>query len=392
MFKEKSASKTITLCILCLSLVLSGCGSASSVSEGGGVIDASGKIVSSDSGKDSDKDSGDKDSKKKKKKKDSKESGKKSDDGSFSDEDSGNPGSGSASDQGASDSSADGGEAASAPANDGPGSRDNTPVILVPEAPGIEVYGNDLISIDASNSGEGYICVTYVGSSPKVKLQITCPNTTTYTYNLTDSSTQVFPLTSESGTYTIGAFENISGTEYSTCFRGDIPVTITNEFGPYLYPNQYVNFNADCQCIGVAQDLAYSANTDLDVVTNVYNYMINNIVYDSELANTVESGYLPDPDRTLTTNKGICLDYSCLMSSMLRSQGIPTHLEVGYASTAYHAWISVFLSDIGWVNGIVEFDGNTWELMDPTFAASASSDELKEFIGDGSNYETKYIY
>ena len=62
MFKEKSASKTIILCILCLSLVLSGCGSASSVSEGGGVIDASGKIVSSDSGKDSDKDSGDKDS------------------------------------------------------------------------------------------------------------------------------------------------------------------------------------------------------------------------------------------------------------------------------------------------------------------------------------------
>ena len=391
MYKVKSASKTITLCILCLSLVLSGCGGASSVSEGGGVIDASGKVVSSDSGKDSGKDS----KKTKKKKKESKGSEDTSNGGSSSGEATQNSGSGSdqaGSAQAGSDPSADSGEAGSAPVNDGPGSRDNTPVILVPEAPGVEVYGNDLISIDASNSGEGYICVTYVGSSPKVKLQITCPNATTYTYNLTDSSTQVFPLTSESGTYTIGAFENISGSEYSTCFRGDIPVTITNEFGPYLYPNQYVNFNADCQCIGVAQDLAYSANTDLDVVTNVYNYMINNIVYDSELANTVESGYLPDPDRTLTTNKGICLDYSCLMCSMLRSQGIPTHLEVGYASTAYHAWISVFLSDIGWVNGIVEFDGNTWELMDPTFAASASSDELKEFIGDGSNYETKYIY
>ena len=372
-------------------LALSGCGSAS-VSEGGGVIDASGKVVSSDSDKDSGKDSDGKESKKKKKKnKDSDGSGKKSDDKSESGEESGAPGSGP--DQAGSDSSADTAAASeSEPANNGPGSRDNTPVILVPEAPGIEVYGNDMISIDASNAGEGYICVTYFGSSPKVKLQITCPNTTTYTYNLTDNNMQVFPLTSESGTYTIGAFENISGSEYSTCFRGDIPVTITNEFGPYLYPNQYVNFNANCECIGTAQDLAYSANTDLDVVTSVYNYMINNVVYDSELANTVESGYLPDPDRTLTTKKGICLDYSCLMSSMLRSQGIPTHLEVGYASTAYHAWISVYLSDIGWVNGIVEFDGNTWELMDPTFAASASADELKEFIGDGSNYETKYVY
>ncbi len=278
-----------------------------------------------------------------------------------------------------------------APVSSGPGTRDNTPLVLEPTQPGTETSGNDVVMVDTSNSDQGYISVNYSGTSPKVKMQLTCPNTITYTYNL-HGGYEVFPLTSESGTYTIGIFENITGTEYSTCFRTEFNVTISNEFGPYLYPNQYVNFTADSACVTKAEELAYSANTDLDVVTNVYNYMIQNVTYDTALANSVESGYLPDPDRTLATNTGICLDYACLTASMLRSQNIPTHMEVGYASTAYHAWISVYLQETGWVNGIIEFNGTSWELMDPTFAASASASELQEFIGDGSNYETKYIY
>ncbi len=382
----------------CLSaaILLGGCGGSPSVretslTEGGGVIDASGKLVE-DGG------SSAKSGKKKKLKKNSEGSGSDVRESSGTE----NAASPAAADspeasqdvavqeESASDV-ADSGEVTEA-VNGGPGSRDNTPVVLVPEQPGVEVYGNELITIDASYSSQGYISVAYSGSCPKVKLQITCPNSTTYTYNITAGGYEVFPLTVDSGTYSVGAYENISGSEYSTCFRTDIPVTIENEYGPYLYPNQYVNFSAASQCVQVAQDLAYGANTDLDVVANVYNYMIENVTYDSALANSVESGYLPDPDRTLQSCTGICLDYACLMSSMLRSQGIPTHLEVGYASTAYHAWISVYLSDVGWVNGIVEFNGTSWELMDPTFAASASAEELREFIGDGSNYEVKYVY
>ncbi|SCX88549.1 Transglutaminase-like superfamily protein [Lachnospiraceae bacterium XBB2008] len=277
------------------------------------------------------------------------------------------------------------------PETSGQGTRDNTPLCLEPTQPGTDVLGNDLAQIDISNAGDGYFSVEYLGSCDKVKMQVTCPNTVTYTYTLT-GGWEVFPLTIDSGTYSIGIFENIAGTEYSTAFRTDIDVTIEDEYGPYLYPNQYVNFKAGDPCVAMGEDLAYFANTDLDVVTNVYNYMIQNITYDTQLANTVESGYLPDPNRTLESGTGICLDYSCLMASMLRSQGIPTHMEIGYASTAYHAWISVYLKETGWVNGIIEFNGTSWELMDPTFAASSSASELQEFIGNGSNYDTKYIY
>ena len=80
------------------------------------------------------------------------------------------------------------------------------------------------------------------------------------------------------------------------------------------------------------------------------------------------------------------------MASMLRSQRIPTRLEIGYSGESYHAWISTYIAEIGWINGIIEFDGRSWILMDPTFAASSSEKALKKFIGDGTNYITEYVY
>ena len=43
-------------------------------------------------------------------------------------------------------------------------------------------------------------------------------------------------------------------------------------------------------------------------------------------------------------------------------------------------------------DNIIYFDGYDWKLMDPTFGASSDSKKLKKFIGDGSNYQVKYIY
>lgn len=272
------------------------------------------------------------------------------------------------------------------------GSRDNTPVCLVPTAPGATVYNNDLVSLDASNTSEGYICVNYSGTCSKVKLQITGPNDVTYTYNLTGNGYETFPLTCGDGSYSVGVFENISGNTYSTTFYQDLSVALTSEFSPFLYPSQYVNFTPESETVAKAQELAGSADTDLDVVSNVYNYVISSVTYDYDKASNIASGYVSSVDETLRTGTGICLDYAALMASMLRSQGIPTHLEVGYAQDAYHAWISTYVDEIGWINGIIEFDGNSWSLMDPTFAANSSESSLKKFIGDGSNYTVKYVY
>lgn len=272
------------------------------------------------------------------------------------------------------------------------GTRSNTPQCLTPTASGTEEIHNDVSSIDYSNASEGYIMAVYTGTNAKVKMQIKGPNSVTYTYNLTSSDYEAFPLSAGDGSYEISILENVGGTSYSYCLTTTISVTLASEFGPYLYPNQYCNFNASSKAVAKAKELAESANSDLDVVAIVYNYIIENITYDYDKAATVPSGYIPNVDATLASGTGICLDYAAIMTSMLRSQRIPTRLEVGYAGSAYHAWISTYIADIGWVNGIVEFDGHSWELMDPTFAASNSEKDLKEFIGEGTNYQVKYMY
>lgn len=270
--------------------------------------------------------------------------------------------------------------------------RDNTPVCLVPSADGRIVFSNEYVTVDASNASEGYIMAAYLGSNSNVKLQLTGPDYMTYTYDMVSSDYEVFPLSAGTGAYTVGVYENVEGSQYATIFSQEIPVEITNAMGAFLYPNQYVKFDASSQVVAAARDLSADCHDDLEVIISVYNYVVENITYDYDKAENVKSGYIPDVDEILRSKTGICLDYSSVMASMLRSQQIPTRLEVGYAGEAYHAWISTYVEDQGWVNGIIQFDGQNWSLMDPTFAANAKEKELKSFIGDGSNYVTKYIY
>lgn len=272
------------------------------------------------------------------------------------------------------------------------GTRDNTPRCLVPNNSGTNIIGNEAVDINISNVADGYICVTYKGDASRTRIILTNPQGLSYTYDLYKDVCDAFPLTGESGTYNVGIYEQISGNDYSILFNEDFTASNVNEYSPYLYPNQYVKFDESTKAIALASELSTPANNDLDVVTNVYNYVISNITYDYDKADSVESTYVPVVDDTLATGKGICFDFASLMASMLRSQGIPTRLEIGYAGDVYHAWISTYIKDVGWVNGIIEFDGLNWELMDPTFATTTSEKKLKNYIGEGDNYVTKFMY
>ena len=271
--------------------------------------------------------------------------------------------------------------------------RDSTPKVLTPSADGVTVYQNDLASIDASNTSQGYVMVKYNGTNEKVKLQITCPEQSCYTYLISDRGAyDTFPLTAGNGSYALQVLENVAGDTYTVSLAQSINVSIEDEFLPFLYPNQYVNFHTDSKAVSKGSDLAKDTYSDLDVVQNIYNYVIKNISYDTEKAQNVSYGYVPDIDDTLSSKKGICFDYAALMTSMLRSQNIPTKLEVGYSGDAYHAWISTYIDDIGWVDDIIQFNGNTWQIMDPTLAATNDSAAVKKYVGDGSHYVVKYTY
>lgn len=274
----------------------------------------------------------------------------------------------------------------------GGGSRGSTSDFPVPEAAGDEVYSGGGVTIDASNSSEGYVMIKYEGSAAKTKVQITGSDGEIYTYTLKTKSFETFPLTTGDGSYKIDVLENVSGDMYNLSLAQTINVSLENEFGPFLYPNQYVWFESGMKSMDLGIELSEKSSDDLNFVENVYNYVIENVEYDYDKAANVPLDYVPEIDETLESGKGICFDYASLMSAILRAQKVPCKLVVGYSGSAYHAWISVYTEETGWVDDIIEFDGKNWSLMDPTLASSNDESAVKEYVGNGSNYIVKYNY
>lgn len=267
-------------------------------------------------------------------------------------------------------------------------------VVKVPQAPGTVTFVNGPVKLDASNANHGYVMAQYTGSASKIKVQVIKSGGETYNYDLNArSSYEVFPLTEGNGKYTIRVLEQVQGTQYAVKSSTDINVTLADQFEPFLYPNQYVNFSAGSEVVKKGSEVAASATDALGVVTNVYNYVVGNFTYDTALANSVQAGYLPDVDQVLAKKSGICFDYAAVMTSMLRSQNIPTKLVVGYTGSLYHAWVNVYIDGQGWVDNIIYFDGTDWKLMDPTFASSGGNDPaITQYIQNNSNYKAKYTY
>lgn len=265
--------------------------------------------------------------------------------------------------------------------------------LLLPEASGTAVEANQRAEIDYSNLKDGYVMAQFTGqTSTRLKVQVAGP-TTTYTYDLPVQGWATFPLSDGNGDYSVTVFENTSGTKYATVLTASFPVALEDEFAPFLRPNQYVNYQGAENTIAQAAELTQGLSDPLEKVGKVYDYVVETLRYDKEKAASVKSGYLPVLDEVLAEKKGICFDYAALMAGMLRSQGVPCKLVVGYAGSAYHAWISVWTEETGWVDGVIFFDGTTWQRMDPTFASSGNSSEsIMEYIGDGSNYTAKYLY
>lgn len=266
--------------------------------------------------------------------------------------------------------------------------------VRVPTASNTVTYSNRLAVLDASNTSEGYMMLRYLGDNQKIKVQVSKAGSQTYTYNLNSrGSYEVFPLSEGNGVYTVKVFENVSGTQYSQAFSQQLDVNISNEFGPFLYPNQYVNFSASSAAVQTGEALAAGCSSQLDIVTQIYHFVISTLTYDNQKAATVQSGYLPDVDQVLAEKKGICFDYAALMTAMLRSQEIPVKLVVGYTGSQYHAWISVYLEGSGWIDNMIYFDGKSWKLMDPTFASSGGqSQAIMDYINNSANYQAKYSY
>ena len=264
----------------------------------------------------------------------------------------------------------------------------------IPPFRGVEFHedaaeGNGFVSLDLSTIGQGYfglLCKT-----DKQMLFQVIKDDATYNYAVINGEEMFFPLQLGDGHYTFRVMENIEGNKYLEYYKSEADVTIADPLDPFLRPNTYSNYTEDSECAKKAKDFAENSADVEEFIEQIYDYVCDNIKYDRELAENVQSGYLPDPDNTMATKKGICLDYASLAAAMLRSQGVPTKIIFGYVAPndVYHAWNKFYTEEGGWT--LVEFKvvGKDWNRIDLTFSANGADND---YIGDGSNYLEVYTY
>lgn len=253
-----------------------------------------------------------------------------------------------------------------------------------------EAVGNGQVAIDLSAASKGYVAIA--GTSEKrLKFQV-IKGAETYTYDVSSNGEpSVFPLQCGDGEYSFKVMENVMDSKYAESFSTSADVQLKDEFAPFLRPSDYVDYNKKSACVSKAAEIAANSAEAMDVVSGVYDYICDNVTYDEEKAQTVQSGYMPSPDDTIASGKGICFDYASLAAAMLRSQGIPTKVIFGYVApdNLYHAWNMFYTEETGWVTVDYEVNADSWNRIDLTFAANGAD---SDFIGDGSHYSDVYIY
>ena len=254
-----------------------------------------------------------------------------------------------------------------------------------------QAQGTEQAKIDVSAVSQGYVAVS-AKSDKRLKFRAVIGDVK-YNYDVYNDGTPcIFPLQSGNGTYTFEVLEQVAESSYASLYSMQCEVALQDEFQPFLRPSEYSKYGEESECVKKASELASSQDDELGVVSAVFDDICGSISYDMEKAAAVAgaTGYMPNPDETLQTKKGICFDYAALAAAMLRSQGIPTKIVFGYVSPGdlYHAWNMFYTDKDGWVSVGYDVKAGDWYRMDTTFSAGGASDS---FAGDGENYvDAKY--
>ena len=244
--------------------------------------------------------------------------------------------------------------------------------------------------IDTSQVSRGAVGVS-VTNSEHIKFQI-ASGQYTETFDIPGDGTPTWcPLAYGSGSYTFSVMQNTSGNNYVELYSTSANVSLESEFAPFLLPNVFCNYTEDSACVSKARELVSNASNQAEAVKAICNWVVENVSYDDVKASSLKTstGYIPDPDETLSSGTGICFDYASLGAAMLRSQGIPTKIVTGYVSPGniYHSWIMVYI-DGTWKSAQFNVTSNTWSRVDLTFAASSDNKN----VGDGKSYTDRYVY
>jgi len=120
-------------------------------------------------------------------------------------------------------------------------------------------------------------------------------------------------------------------------------------------------------------------NREQDPLTAIL--QLNEIVHDA-FEYSPQSTAVDSPiDTALENRRGVCQDYTHVMTALLRQQGIPARYISGYVfqdpekkkeqdlSSASHAWVEAYLPSVGWIG------------LDPTNSAFVEDKHVRIAIG-----------
>ena len=223
--------------------------------------------------------------------------------------------------------------------------------------------------VDYSHTSLGYIGAKLLQEdNARVKIRVEKDGKQYHHDLFVEGEWTTFPLQMGNGIYQIVILKNIEGSKYARVAQKEVNVQIDNEFLPFLYPNQVVNYHKDSKVVDLSFELTKDNKTDLERVKTLFDYVVDHLNYDDSKAKNVSDVYvLPDLDLAISEGKGICFDYASLLAALCRVQKIPARVITGETEIEYHAWVEIYLEGKGWINPKYEFGGEMWQRLDPTF-------------------------
>ena len=213
-----------------------------------------------------------------------------------------------------------------------------------PEASGEAVNTADRLTIDYSHADLGYVMVHGPSTSQGLKLQVT-KDGGGLNYDINGNGDwEVIPLQFGEGNYNFGLFLHASGTKYTSGGQMSVSVKFEDPNSVYRIPNQYVYYVQETPAVAKSDEICEGLTTDQEKFEAVRAYIKENYAYDFDKVNKVTTGLLPSVDYAWEHGMGICQDLAALAACMLRVQGVPTRLDIGYVNgNYYHAWNTVIL-------------------------------------------------
>ena len=209
-------------------------------------------------------------------------------------------------------------------------------------------------------AAQGYVYVAAAGELPLLmeiqnadrRHQLLLPN---------DGRWQPVLLTLGAGTYTLSVYE--AGL-YDRPIRLLFETFFEMENAPLdtqlaLLSSLHTNMDAHPVTVALARSLCQNAQTDLEKVTLLWNWLMDHAAYDKAYAKAIQFSKMPDGDAFVRGEKGICSDYAAFMAVSLRAVGVPCKHVYGknLRTGNQHAWNEVYL------------DGK-WQIIDATMAQS----------------------